>query len=61
MSDKKEWANLTPRELMSCYEQVCKQYRALLAAHATASDLDIRTKIIQDALIDDNKVLFYYV
>jgi hypothetical protein len=42
MASNEEWANLTPREMMTCYEQVCKQYRSILAARPDVTDLDIR-------------------
>jgi hypothetical protein len=55
-----EWVNLTPREMVDCYNQVCTNYRRSLAAREDLPDLEHRVKIMYDALVERNILLFYF-
>jgi hypothetical protein len=55
-----EWVNLTPREMMDCYNTVCQGYRTSLAARHDLPDLEHRVKIMYEALVERNIVLFYF-
>jgi hypothetical protein len=52
--------NLTPKEMMDCYQSICTQYRRQLAERTDLPDLEHRVKIMYDALVERNIVLFYF-
>jgi hypothetical protein len=55
-----EWVNLTPREMMDCYNSVAQGYRSSLSSRPDLPDLEHRVKIMYDALVERNIVLFYF-
>lgn len=55
-----EWVNLTPREMMDCYRKVCSSYRASLAEKPDLPDIEHRVKVMYEALISQDIILFYF-
>jgi hypothetical protein len=55
-----DWINLTPKEMMTCYTTICKRYRDSLAAYPDVEDQEHRVKIMYDAVIENNQLLFYF-
>lgn len=55
-----EWVNLTPREMMDCYSTVCQKYRQQIAEKPDLPDLEHQVKIMYDALVSNNIILFYF-
>lgn len=55
-----DWINLTPKEMMSCYTTICRTFRKQIADFPDVEDVEHRVKIMYDALVDNQHLLFYF-
>lgn len=46
---------------MFCYEQVCSSYRNYLKTKENLDDEQIRAIMIYDAIVDEERLVFYFL
>jgi hypothetical protein len=46
---------------MFCYDSICKSYRNYLRTKEHLNDEQIRAMIIYDAIVDEERLVFYFL